>query len=167
MSTLVQIQLGPIICQSTMNWYNSPVLQKYLIRRNKKESHFLLYPLFSWDCSSIGQSTALSRRKLRVRAPSVPTDSIKKFAPQFFFLSFFLSHFSSNKQGNLHYFNQYRLMGEKHMSISTIIGSILFRIPRDTGSVFSIAPDPPNGIEYHIFLGSTYTNGIHFLYDTK
>ena len=24
------------------------------------------------DCSSIGQSTALSRRKLRVRAPSVP-----------------------------------------------------------------------------------------------
>ena len=28
---------------------------------------------FSWDCSSIGQSTALSRRKLRVRAPSVPT----------------------------------------------------------------------------------------------
>ena len=26
------------------------------------------------DCSSIGQSTALSRRKLRVRAPSVPTD---------------------------------------------------------------------------------------------
>lgn len=35
---------------------------------------------FPWDCSSIGQSTALSRRKLRVRAPSVPIDTnpIKK-----------------------------------------------------------------------------------------
>lgn len=42
--------------------------------------HFILFP---WDCSSIGQSTALSRRKLRVRAPSVPTDPnpipIKKY----------------------------------------------------------------------------------------
>lgn len=39
-----------------------------------------MYTLFAWDCSSIGQSTALSRRKLRVRAPSVPTDpnTIKK-----------------------------------------------------------------------------------------
>lgn len=36
----------------------------------------MLYTLFPWDCSSIGQSTALSRRKLRVRAPSVPTDPI-------------------------------------------------------------------------------------------
>lgn len=34
----------------------------------------MMYTLFPWDCSSIGQSTALSRRKLRVRAPSVPTD---------------------------------------------------------------------------------------------
>lgn len=51
------------------------------------------------------------------------------------------------------------------MWISTIIG--IFRIPRDTGSGFSIAPDPCNGIEYYMFLGSTYTNGIRFLYDTK
>ena len=35
----------------------------------------MLYILFPRDCSSIGQSTALSRRKLRVRAPSVPTDT--------------------------------------------------------------------------------------------
>lgn len=40
----------------------------------------MMYTLFAWDCSSIGQSTALSRRKLRVRAPSVPMDpnTIKK-----------------------------------------------------------------------------------------
>jgi hypothetical protein len=31
-------------------------------------------------------------------------------------------------------------------------------ISRETGSGFSIAPDPCNGIEYHMFLGSTYTN---------
>ena len=80
MSTLVQIQLGPTIRQYTLRGYNPPVLQKHPIRRNKnkKESNFMLDPffLFTWDCSSIGQSTALSRRKLRVRAPSVPTDSI-------------------------------------------------------------------------------------------
>ena len=33
---------------------------------------------FPWDCSSIGQSTALSRRKLRVRVPSVPMDTNPK-----------------------------------------------------------------------------------------
>nr|pir hypothetical protein 91 - garden pea chloroplast [Pisum sativum]CAA25831.1 hypothetical protein [Pisum sativum] len=40
--------------------------------------------LFPWDCSSIGQSTALSRRKLRVRVPSVPMDTnpIKKIKYQ-------------------------------------------------------------------------------------
>ena len=31
---------------------------------------------YSRDCSSIGQSTALSRRKLRVRAPSFPTQDL-------------------------------------------------------------------------------------------
>lgn len=55
----------------------------------------------------------------------------------FFFLSFFVSHFSSNKQGNSHYFNQYRLMGERHMWISTIIG--IFRIPTK-GLVFRLLP---------------------------
>jgi len=40
-------------------------------------------------------------------------------------------------------------------------------ISRETGSGFSIAPDPCNGIEYHMFLGSTYTNSICFLYDKK
>lgn len=53
------------------------------------------------------------------------------------------------------------------MWISTIIGSILFRIPRDTGSGFWIVPDPCNGIESPIFLGSNSTNGIPFLYDPK
>ena len=40
----------------------------------------MMCTLFAWDCSSIGQSTTLSRQKLRVRAPSVPTDpnTIKK-----------------------------------------------------------------------------------------
>ena len=119
MSTLVQIQLGPTILQYTPRWYNPPVLQKYPIRRNKnkKESKFLLDPffLFPWDCSSIGQSTALSRRKLRVRAPSVPTDSIStsiifpfsvntgtgikiSFPRGLFFLSLFVLPFSSNKK---------------------------------------------------------------------
>jgi hypothetical protein len=91
-----------------------------------------MYSLFPWDCSSIGQSTALSRRKLRVRAPSVPTDpnpikkihqfiyafaakrrtkQIAEFHSQedtlIYLLVFYLlvSHFSSNKYGNYHLFN--------------------------------------------------------------
>lgn len=110
----------------------------------------------SGDCSSIGQSTALSRRKLRVRDPSVPMSSnpIKNYTNlSFYFLlgglncrisvpegSLFLifrfanclSHFSSNKYGNFQYFNQYRSRGNRHMWIATIIRSILFSIPRDT-----------------------------------
>lgn len=45
--------------------------------------------LFLWDCSSIGESTALSRRKLRVRAPSVPMDPnpIKKYSNSSFLFS--------------------------------------------------------------------------------
>ena len=55
------------------------------------------------------------------------------------------------------------------MCISTIIGSIIFGYPTvlGLGLAFSITPDPCNGIEYHIVPGSTYTNGIRFLYDTK
>ena len=40
--------------------------------RNRKNM-YTVHP-FTCDCSSIGQSTALSRRKMRVRAPSVPMD---------------------------------------------------------------------------------------------
>ena len=103
----------------------------------------MLYNSFPWDCSSIGQSTALSRRKLRVRAPSVPTQNpmnpsihLSIFCEEgggkgaeFYsqrwtlFLSFFVSHFSSDKYGNFNYFNQYRLMGERHMQIEN--GSVV------------------------------------------
>ena len=38
---------------------------------------YTIHP-FPWDCSSIGQSTAQSRRKLRVRAPSIPLDTNPK-----------------------------------------------------------------------------------------
>lgn len=55
------------------------------LNRNRKGLNeilriWMLYVLVLRDCSSIGQSTALSRRKLRVRAPSVPTypNTIKK-----------------------------------------------------------------------------------------
>ena len=41
-----------------------------------KSEEYVCCISFPWDCSSIGQSTALSRRKLRVRAPSVPTNPI-------------------------------------------------------------------------------------------
>ncbi|GFQ02245.1 uncharacterized mitochondrial protein atmg01060 [Phtheirospermum japonicum] len=78
MSTLVQIQLGPIIRPSTTRWYNPPCPLEipHTKIEDKKESNFLLDPLFPWVCSSIGQSTAMSRRKLRARAPPVPTDPI-------------------------------------------------------------------------------------------
>ena len=60
------------------------LLQQGTINRNGLNQIIrirMLYVLFLRDCSSIGQSTALSRRKLRVRAPSVPTDPnpIKKY----------------------------------------------------------------------------------------
>ena len=62
------------------------LLQQGTINRNRNGLNQIirirmLYVLFLRDCSSIGQSTALSRRKLRVRAPSVPTDPnpIKKY----------------------------------------------------------------------------------------
>lgn len=41
-----------------------------------KSEEYVCCISFPWDCSSIGQSTALSRRKLRVRAPSVLTNPI-------------------------------------------------------------------------------------------
>lgn len=55
------------------------------------------------------------------------------------------------------------------MWISTILGSILFITPRDTilGLTFSLAPDPCNGIEYHMFWGAhTQMNAFLFLYNT-
>ena len=62
-------------------------------------------------------------------------------------------------------------MGERHMWIAIIIGFIIFRILKDTDTVlglaFSIAPDPCNRIEYPLFTGNTYANGIHFFYETK
>ena len=101
---------------------------------------------------SLGLQFNWSRWKLRVQASSVPTNPIntlihlsifceKSNNEQIFiprgdpysyldFISFFfLSNFSSNKYVNFHYFNQYQLMGERHMCISTIIGSIIFRYP--------------------------------------
>lgn len=109
--------------------------------------------VFTWDCSSIGQSTALSRRKLRVRAPSVPTDPIKKYINSALYflwkifgvklsrisfpraislLFFFFSHLSSMGEFPFLWLVLIRLMGDRHMWICTIIGSIRFRIPRDT-----------------------------------
>lgn len=52
--------------------YNTAIINRNCLNEIIRIS--MLYTLFPWDCSSIGQSTALSRRKLRVRAPSVPTD---------------------------------------------------------------------------------------------
>lgn len=55
------------------------------------------------------------------------------------------------------------------MWISTIIGSSIFRIPRDTvlGLAFSIAPEKHMVLYSITWIGSTCTNGIHFLYDSK
>jgi len=41
--------------------------------------------------------------------------------------------------------------------VSTIIGSIIVNIPRNTGSVFSIVPDPRNRILYVFLGGGTHT----------
>ena len=41
MSTLVQIQLGPIIRWSTMKWYNAFCLPEM---QDSKKSNFLIYP---------------------------------------------------------------------------------------------------------------------------
>ena len=91
----------------------------------------MLYILSPWDCSSIGQSTALSRRKLRVRAPSVPTNQINTSTHLSIFCEegdrqqnlipnrglLFLFFFSSNKYGNFH---SIPTMGGKPMCMSTI-----------------------------------------------
>ena len=122
----------------------------------KLNQQHILYTWFPRDCSSIGQSTALSRRKLRVRAPSVPMDpnpikKIHQFISSFpvkertnnitsFYskrdLSYFFStFFIKKKYGNFHFFNEYWLMGESHMChmwITAIIGSIIFRIRKNT-----------------------------------
>lgn len=151
-----------------LRWFKSSSAQKFPnlsriipaslknTRYGDKESKFLIDPLFLWDCSSIGQSTALSRRKLRVRAPSVPTDPIntsinlkggggqncipppkKRKIPFLFFVV---------RDGR----------------INRIFSSIIVSIPRNAGSFFSIVRDPWNRILYIFFLeGHTYTNGIH------
>ena len=60
------INISSCLCYKTVVWYDLTEIRKIGI----------LYTLFPGDCSSIGESTALSRRKLRVRAPSVPTHPI-------------------------------------------------------------------------------------------
>lgn len=69
------ISLMSLLQQGTINRNRNGLNQIIRIRML-----YVLFILFIRDCSSIGQSTALSRRKLRVRAPSVPTDpnTIKK-----------------------------------------------------------------------------------------
>lgn len=97
--------------------------------------------LFLWDCSSIGQSTALSRRKLRVRAPSVPT---RRNQIQYFFFRFtFLI----------------KQMGERHMGIVTIIGSIIVRIQNDA--------DNTRGIEYLTLKQSISSNWTRIFWDMR
>lgn len=118
------------------------------------------YTLFPWDCSSIGQSTALSRRKLRVRAPSVPTDQIKTSIHLYiFFLAkeahqneqhfshstfsigiFFLFQVFLTKDKQIYKLSLLQLVpigGERQNCISLIVGNIIFlniivRIPRDS-----------------------------------
>ena len=104
MPTLVQIQLGPripffdihtstSICfiffsKKFRCCYNTKIL-KMGLNKILKILILMRHPLFPWDCSSIGQSTALSRRKLRVRAPSVPTDPINTLTHLSIFIPFY------------------------------------------------------------------------------
>lgn len=138
-----------------LRWFKSSSAQKFPnlpriipaplknTRYGDKESKFLLDPLFLWDCSSIGQSTALSRRKLRVRAPSVPTDTLNT---------------SINLKGGG---GQNCIPPPKERSlffvvrdgrINKIFSSIIVSIPRNAGSFFSIVRDPWNRILYIFFL---------------
>ena len=149
------------------------------------------YTLFPWDCSSIGQSTALSRRKLRVRAPSVPTDPINTSTHLFILWQtkhnemnrilvllnlnryfFFFRYFSSN--------TNIQILITSTSTYSTywwergIIGLVQFLGTSYSGFQgitywvwsFNLLP-LYNGIEYHMFLGSTYTTRICFLYTPK
>ena len=118
------------------------------------------YTLFPWDCSSIGQSTALSRRKLRVRAPSVPTDQINTSihlyiffwqkrhtemnsisaiqpSPQVFFSFLVISHQRQTNISIVITSTSTDWWGERQNCSSLIVGNIIFwniifRIPRDS-----------------------------------
>ena len=139
---------------------------------------------------SLGLQFNWSRWKLRVQASSVPTNPIntlihlsifceKSDKEQIFiprgdpysyldFISFFFSFEFLIKQiwefpllqlvpidGRETYVHQYNYW-QHYIQVS-----------KRAGSGFLITPDPCNGIEYHMVPGSTYTNGIRFLYDTK
>lgn len=143
-------------------------------RGNKKESHFLLDPLVPWDCSSIGQSTALSRRKLRVRAPSVPTNRISTPIRR--------SSFSERGALGQHVIPKGIRFGvlvtstrtdwlekDKCRLVQWLVGSIILRvsIPRDTESSFWIDPHSCKETKSDLFLGRISTDGIRFLYNTN
>lgn len=119
-----------------------------------------------WDCSSIGQSTALSRRKLRVRAPSVPTSDPMRWIHQF--LSPLSSHKGDKEQDPVtrrdpkfpSFFdsNEKKKMGIPSTSINIDwwerdICSRRYHHTHDskrdnTAFAFAIAPDLWNRIEY-------------------
>lgn len=137
--------------------------------------------LFSWDCSSIGQSTALSRRKLRVRAPSVPTDPINTSTHLFilwqnkhnemnrisvllniYFL--FFRYFSSNTNIKIFITSTSPYWWERGIiGLVQLLGTSYSGFQGITYWVWSFNLLPLyNGIEYHMFLGSTYTIRIHY-----
>ena len=111
----------------------------------------MLYTLFPRDCSSIGQSTALSRRKLRVRAPSVPMD------PNPIRTNMEISISSTSSDGRKPYV--------PYVNYRTIMGSIIFW-KRKNIVLGLVDYTTFNGIEYYTFPGSTYTKGI-YLDDTQ
>lgn len=144
------------------------------------------YTLFSWDCSSIGQSTALSRRKLRVRAPSVPTDPINTSTHLFILWQnkhnemnrisvllniyfFFFRYFSSNTNMKIFITSTSPYWWERGIiGLVQLLGTSYSGFQGITYWVWSFNLLPLyNGIEYHMFLGSTYTIRIHFLYTPK
>ena len=139
------------------------------------------YTLFPWDCSSIGQSTALSRRKLRVRAPSVPTDPINTSTHLFilwqnkhnemnrisvllniYFL--FFRYFSSNTNIKIFITSTSPYWWERGIiGLVQLLGTSYSGFQGITYWVWSFNLLPLyNGIEYHMFLGSTYTIRIHY-----
>ena len=76
--TKVEIDIHINIYKNTLFFIYNKMVQ---IRNRKRKgltktvrkNIYTVHP-FLWYCSSIGQSTALSRWKLRVRAPSIPLD---------------------------------------------------------------------------------------------
>ena len=80
------------------------IIMLLLLAREQKVDikNYFCYTIFNLrDCSSIGQSTALSRRKLRVRVPSIPKiNCLKILSKKEEFLYFFLAP-TFNKKGLL------------------------------------------------------------------